>query len=221
MLFGYRTKKLIDIEEEPKLAALPIKNENELYRITEISNMLEIDEKILIVTQSKMRLIGLPFTYYVIYATDRRMIIRDISLHGLSDKTTRIPYSIITDVNCKDGLFSSCIKLRMSQTLGGNELPVLDRYGVTENEIDCIIEHIPKEKAHELVKIVREMINKQELMAEENQTLTGVNEHIFASLPSKDSPADELLKIARLKSEGVINEQEFIQLKQSIMDRIH
>ena len=84
MLFGFRTKRVINIDEAPKVTTLPIKDEDELYRITEISNVLDINEKVLLViTQSKVRLVGLPFTSYVIYATDRRIIIRDISLNGL------------------------------------------------------------------------------------------------------------------------------------------
>jgi hypothetical protein len=221
VLFGSRTKRLIDLKEDPKIATLPIKDENELYRITEISSVLDVDEKVLLVSQSKMRLLGLPFTYYVIYATDRRLIIRDISLHGLKERTTGIPYSAITDVSRNEGLFSSCIRLRMSRILEDSALLPQDQYDNTEQKIDCIIEHIPKGKAHDLVKIVRAMINKPEFVNAENRSSDINEQHIVASFSSMDSPADELLKIARLKNEGIINEQEFIRLKQTIIERIH
>jgi hypothetical protein len=220
VLFGAGTKRLIDVKDS-KIATLPIKDENELYRISEISRALDADEKVLLVTQSKMRLVGLPFTYYVIYATDKRLIVRDISLYGLKERTTGIPYSTIAEVSHKEGLFSSSIKLRMSRIQGDSALPPQDQYDNTEHRIDCIIEHIPKDKAHDLVKIVRAMINRL-YMHIENRSPSDVNEqHIGASFSSTNSPADELLKIARLKSEGVINEQEFLRLKQTIIDRIH
>jgi len=219
VLFGSRTKRVIDIDgTDPKVTTIPIKDEDELYRITEISSKLDINEKILLViTQSKVRLVGLPFTSYVIYATDRRIIIRDISLHGLKENTIRIPYSVITDINHKEGLFSARIGLRMNRIQSDNELPALDQYGIAGNKSEWIIEYIPKSKALLLVKIVRAMISKWEFLSEERQSVTDAS----ASFSTPDSPADELFKIARLKSEGVINEQEFAQLKQNIIEGNH
>lgn len=222
MLFGSKTKRVINIDAEPKVTTIPIKDEDELYRITEISSMLDINEKILLViTQSKVRLVGLPINSYVIYATDRRIIIRDISLHGLKEDTIGIPYSIITDINYKEGFISACIRLTVNRIQGDHESTALDQYGITRNEFEWIIEHIPKSKAIFLVKIVRAMISKWEFLSEEHQSVTDANEHIVVPSPILDSPADELFKIARLKSEGVINEQEFARLKQNIIERIH
>lgn len=222
MLFGSRSKRVINIDADPKVTPIPIKDEDELYRITEISSMLDINEKVLLViTQSKVRLVGLPFTSYVIYATDRRIIIRDISLHGLKENTIGLPYTIITDINHKEGLISTCIRLRVSRTQGNNELPALDQSGITGNNFEWVIEHIPKSKALPLVKIVRAMICKWEFSSEEHQSVPEATEHIVASFSTLDSPADELLKIARLKSEGIINEQEFSRLKQNIIEHIH
>jgi hypothetical protein len=104
---------------------------------------------------------------------------------------------------------------------GDHESTALDQYGTTRNEFEWIIEHIPKSKAIFLVKIVRAMISKWEFLSEEHQSVTDANEHIVVPSPILDSPADELFKIARLKSEGVINEQEFARLKQNIIERIH
>jgi hypothetical protein len=222
VLFGSRTKRVINIDADHNVTTIPIKDEDELYRITEISSMLDINEKVLLVmTQSKIRLVGVLFTSYVIFATDRRIIIRDISLHGLKENTIGIPYSIITDINYKEGFISACIRLRVNRIQGGNELPALDQYGISGNDTEWIIEHIPKGKAFLLVKIVRAMINKWELLSEEHQSITDTNEHIITSFSTLDSPANELFKIARLKSEGVINEQEFARLKQNIIERIH
>ena len=222
MLFGSRTKRVINIDAEPKVTTLPIKDEDELYRITEISNVLDINEKVLLViTQSKVRLVGLPFTSYVIYATDRRIIIRDISLKWLKENTVGIPYSLITDINHKEGFISARISLKVSRIRSDEELPSLDEYGNTGNEYEWIIEHIPNSKALLLVNIVRAMINKWEFLSEKHQLGPDTSDNNVTSLTTLDSLADELFKIARLKSEGVINEQEFARLKQNIIGRIH
>ncbi|MGH9978937.1 MAG: PH domain-containing protein [Nitrososphaeraceae archaeon] len=222
MLFGSRTKRVINFDAEPKVTTVTIQDEEELYRITEISGILDMNEKVLLViTQSKVRLVGLPFNSYVIYATDKRIIIRDISLHGLKEDTIGIPYSMITDINHKEGFISSCIRLKVNRIQGDLELSALDQYGTTENELEWIIEYIPKSKATLLDKIVRAMISKLEFLSNEHQSGTGANEHIVAQLSTLDSPVDELFKIARLKSEGVINEQEFARLKQNIIEHIH
>ena len=222
MLFGPRTKRLIDIDAEPKVTIIPIKEEDELYKITEISSVLDINEKVLLViTQSKVRLVGLPFTSYVIYATDRRIIIRDISLNGLKENTVGIPYSLITDINRKEGFISARISLKVSRIRSDEELPSLDEYGNTGNEYEWIIEHIPNSKALLLVNIVRAMINKWEFLSEEHQSVLDSNENGVTSFSTLESPADELFKIARLKNEGVINEEEFARLKQNIIERIH
>jgi Bacterial PH domain len=222
VLFGSRTKRVINIDNDPKLTTIPIKDEDELYRITEISSMLDIDEKVLLViTQSKTRLMGLPFTSYVIYATDSRIIVRDISLHGLKEDTIGLPYSIITAINCEEGLVSARIRLKIKRVHVDKGLALLDQYEITGNEFEWIIEHIPKNKALLLVKIVRAMIGRQEYLSEERLLPAHSNESIASSASTVDSAADELLKIARLKSEGVINEQEFARLKQNIIGRIH
>jgi hypothetical protein len=223
VLFGSRTKRVINIGADPKLpTTFPIKDEDELYRITEISSLLDINEKVLLViTRSKIRLVGLPFTSYVIYATDRRIIIRDISMHGLKENTIGLLYSIITDINHEEGLVSARIRLKIKRTQVDKGLPLLDQYETIGNEFEWIIEHIPKSKALLLVKIVRARISRLEYSSEEHHQSPNAHESVVASASTADSPADELLKIARLKSEGVINDLEFARLKQNIIGRIH
>ena len=223
VLFGSRTKRVINIGADPKLSTtIPIKDEDELYRITEISSLLDINEKVLLViTQSKIRLVGLPFTSYVIYATDRRIIIRDISMHGLKENTIGLLYSIITDINHEEGLVSARIRLKIKRTQVDKGLPLLDQYETIGNEFEWIIEHIPKSKALLLVKIVRAMMSRLEYSSEEHHQSPNANESVVASASTADSPADELLKIAKLKSEGIINDLEFARLKQNIIGRIH
>lgn len=223
MLFGFRTKRVINLDEDVKTVFRPVNNEKDLYRISEISGILEVDEKVLLVIkQSKMNYVGFLFSSNVIYVTDKRMILRDISLHGLKENTIGIPYTIIADVSKREGLMSSSVRLRVKRTQGNNNLNRFIQSGITEaDDIEWVIEHIPKSKASYLVKIVRSMIARREILSDSQPLTSETPDGILPSASPADSPADELLKIARLKSEGIINEHEFMRLKQNIIERTY
>lgn len=223
MLFGFRTKRVINLDEDVKTVFRPVNNEKDLYRISEISGILEVDEKVLLVIkQSKMNYVGFLFSSNVIYVTDKRMILRDISLHGLKENTIGIPYTIIADVSKREGLMSSSVRLRVKRTQGNNNLNRFIQSGITEaDDIEWVIEHIPKSKASYLVRIVRSMIARREILSDSQPLTTETPDGILPSASTADSPADELLKIARLKSEGIINEHEFMRLKQNIIERTY
>jgi hypothetical protein len=223
VLFGFRTKRVINLDEDVKTVFRPVNNEKDLYRISEISGILEVDEKVLLVIkQSKMNYVGFLFSSNVIYVTDKRMILRDISLHGLKENTIGIPYTIIADVSKREGLMSSSVRLRVKRTQGNNNLNRFIQSGITEaDDIEWVIEHIPKSKASYLVRIVRSMIARREILSDSQPLTTETPDGILRSASTADSPADELLKIARLKSEGIINEHEFMRLKQNIIERTY
>lgn len=223
MLFGFRTKRVINLDEDVKTVFRPVNNEKDLYRISEISGILEVNEKVLLVIkQSKMNYVGFLFSSNVIYVTDKRMILRDISLHGLKENTIGIPYTIIADVSKREGLISSSVRLRVKRTQGNNNLNRFIQSGITEaDDIEWVIEHIPKSKASYLVRIVRSMIARREILSDSQPLTTETPDGILPSASTADSPADELLKIARLKSEGIINEHEFMRLKQNIIERTY
>lgn len=221
MLFGFRTKRVINLDEDLNTPFKPVNNEKDLYRISEISGILEVDEKVLLVIkQSKMNYVGFLFSSNVIYVTDKRMILRDISLHGLKENTIGIPYTIIADVSKREGFISSSVRLKVKRTQGNNNLNRFIQSGITgADDIEWVIEHIPKSKASYLVRIVRSMLARQEILSDSQPFTTGTPDGILPSASTADSPADELLKIARLKSEGIINEHEFMRLKQNIIER--
>ena len=61
--------------------------------------MLNSDERVLLVAkQSRIKPRGSYMTPNIIYATDRRIIIRDPYLLGLKENIVDIPYDIITTV---------------------------------------------------------------------------------------------------------------------------
>jgi hypothetical protein len=68
---------------------------NDLEEINKIREMLNPDEKVLLVaSQSRIRPGGSHFTPNIIYATDRRIIIRDPYMLGIKENVVDIPYVI-------------------------------------------------------------------------------------------------------------------------------
>src|SRR5919112_3832034 len=87
-----------------------ITNEDELDEIRKIANMLNPDEKVLLVAkQSRILPGGSYFTPNTIYATDRRIILRDPSMLGLKEEIVDIPYNVILNAQLNKGVFSSSV----------------------------------------------------------------------------------------------------------------
>ena len=78
-----------------------------------------------------------------------------------------------------------------------------------ENDHEGVIEAIPKRKAEDLVEVIRAGIHRPEYTRNEVQT--------DVRNPST-SVADELTKIAKLKEQGVLTEEEFAKLKKDILE---
>ena len=75
---------------------------DDLEEINKITEMLNPDEKILLVAkQSRIKPGGSVHTPNIIYARDRRIIIRDPYMLGIRENVIDIPYDIITSVNRK------------------------------------------------------------------------------------------------------------------------
>lgn len=83
-----------------------ITDEDELDEIKEIAEMLNPDEKVLVVAkQSRLKPGGSHLSPNVVYATDRRIIIRDPSMLGLKQEIIDIPYNVITNAKIEKGVF--------------------------------------------------------------------------------------------------------------------
>jgi hypothetical protein len=59
--------------------------------------------------QSRLKPGGSTFTPNVVFATDRRIIIKDPSMLGLRENVVDIPYDMISSVRIDKGVFSSNI----------------------------------------------------------------------------------------------------------------
>ena len=81
-----------------------ITDKDDLEEVNKINEMLNPDEKVLLVArQSKIKPGGSYFTPNTIYATDRRIIIRDPYMLGIKANVVDIPYDIITSLKLEKG----------------------------------------------------------------------------------------------------------------------
>ena len=103
MPFGFtRSSKENKEKEYSHNMKKSITNKDDLDEINKINEMLNPDEKILLVArQSKIKPGGSYFTPNTIYATDRRIIIRDPYMLGIKANVVDIPYDIITSLKLK------------------------------------------------------------------------------------------------------------------------
>ena len=92
-----------------------ITDEDELDEIKKIADMLNPDEKVLVVAkQSRIKPGGSHFSPNVVYATDRRIILRDPSMLGLKQEIIDIPYNVITNAKIEKGILSASVRWRVS-----------------------------------------------------------------------------------------------------------
>lgn len=131
---------------------------NDAWKVRKISKMLNQDERILLVAvQSRIRPGGSLFTPDEIYATDRRIIIRDPYMLGIKENIVDIPYDIITSLKLEKGLLSSTIRFKAPGLVSATKMGMMDSIvdGGKDNDPDGVIQAIPKSKAEDLLEIIR------------------------------------------------------------------
>lgn len=190
-----------------------ITNKDELEEIRRIANRLDQDEKVRFVAkQSRMKPGGSALaTPNIVFATDKRVIIRNPTMLGMRENIEDIPYDKITSVKLEKGVFSSTVLIRapgLSEMSRVSKQSGLIAWGRGE---DGQIDALPRDKGEQLFTIIREGIGGFRKSAAQSAT-TFVNPQI--------SIADELRKLASLKEQGIISEDEFIQVKQDLLKKI-
>jgi Bacterial PH domain/Short C-terminal domain len=220
---------VIDKVGDPGLtASLAI---HDAWQVRKISKMLNPDERILLVAiQSRIRPGGSLFTPNEIYATDRRIIIRDPCRLGIKENIMDIPYDIITSLKLEKGLLSSTIRFKAPGLVSPTKMGMMDSIadGGKDNDPGGVIQAIPKSKAEDLLEIIRsgmagsnknsEALQMRRLPSEssyDNQAAKILDDHYSISI------ADELRKLADLRSEGVLTEEEFEHIKQELIRKIN
>lgn len=163
----------------------------EIEEIKKISKRLDSDEKVEIVAkQSKLRPGGSHTTPDTIFVTNKRLLIRDPSFFGAREDFESITYDKITSIELEKGMFSSAVKIMASGYRG---------------DIDAI----SKEKAEKIVEYIKRSM--ENIKKQKTKVHTSINSD------QKLSIADELFKLAKLKEQGIINEAEFLKMKQDIL----
>ena len=217
MPFGFGGNK----EENEKLPSnTQLTNSNDLEEISKITEMLNPDEKVLLVArQSRIKPGGSLHTPNVIYATDRRIIIRDPYMLGIKENVVDIPYDIVTSVKLEKGLLSSTIRFKAPGLLSSTKLGMMDSMIDGEDDQGGIIEAIPKDKAQDLLEIIRSGMQSSTNRKSAPSKNQMSNESIESTISSNQSTsiADEIRKLAKLKEEGIITEEEFKQMKQDLI----
>lgn len=193
-------------KKEEAATNIDSKDADDADEIKKISQRLDPDEKVLVIAkQSRIKPGGSMMTPSIIFATNKRLLIRDPSMLGLRESLEDLPYSNITSARLQKGVFSSSIMLRAAglSTLSEKKTNwLVFSKGSNEGEIDAI----PKEKAERIVEIIKKGIEE----AKSAQS---------SPRPAQSSIADELAKLAKLKADGVISDAEFQALKSELMSK--
>jgi hypothetical protein len=219
MPFGFGDDKEEDDKENPNSIKKPLVETDDLKEINKITEMLNPEEKVLLVArQSRIKPGGSHLTPNIIYATDRRIIIRDPYMLGIKENVIDIPYDIITSIKLEKGLLSSTIRFKAPGLMSSTRLGMMDSIVDGEdNDQGGVIEAIPKNKADDLIEIIRSgMQSSKKLSPSHKQQSFESQEQVMSSNQSI-SVADELRKLAKLKEEGIITEEEFQQMKEDII----
>lgn len=188
-------------------------DKDELEEIRRIANRLDQDEKVrLVAKQSRMKPGGSALaTPNIVFATDKRVIIRNPTMLGMRENIEDIPYDKMTSVKLEKGIFSSTVLIRapgLSEMSRVSKSSGLIAWGRGE---DGQIDALSKDKGEQLFTIIREGIDGTKKPSTQSAINT-VNPQI--------SIADELMKLASLKEQGIISEEEFTQVKQDMLKKI-
>lgn len=153
MPFGFGSNRKEEQKQQP--FNTHITDGDDLEEINKIREMLNPDEKVLLVArQSRIRPGGSHFTPNIIYATDRRIIIRDPYMLGIKENVVDIPYDIVTSVKLEKGLLSSTIRFKAPGLMSSTKLGMMDSIIDGEDDQGGIIEAISKNKAQDLLEIM-------------------------------------------------------------------
>jgi hypothetical protein len=203
-------------DDEPSIQPL---DNGDLDEVKKIQEMLNPNEEVLVVAcQSRIRPGGSAVTPNIIYATNRRIIIRDPYMLGIKENVVDIPYDVITSVKLEKGLLSSTIRFEAPALVGSKRLGMIDGIVSGEDDHEGMIEAIPKRKAEDVVQIIRSGMHNSGHASSCIQSNSASTSRQPSTATNQSSIADELTKLGKLKEQGVITEEEFIKLKKDVLD---
>ena len=182
-----------------------ITDKKALKEIERIADRLDDDEAVLeVAKQGRMNPGATSLTTpNTIFATDKRLIIRNPTMLGARQNVEYFDYDKITNIKLEKGIFSSTIVLSYP---GMDKLAGLLTWG---REDDGEIDGIPKDKAENILQIVRNAI--VEAKKESQKPVQVVQQ---------TSTADELAKLAKLHEDGVLSDKEFGKMKKDLISKM-
>jgi hypothetical protein len=149
MPFGFGKK---DSVSNPSIQPL---DDDDLQEVKKVSEMLNPNEAVLVVArQSRIKPGGSAVTPNIIYATNKRIIIRDPYMMGIKENIIDIPYDVITSVKLEKGLLSSTIRFEAPTLIGSKRLGMINGIVSGENDQEGLIEALPKRKAEDVVQVI-------------------------------------------------------------------
>lgn len=213
------TKDLV-IRTSEKFSIQPLKSDD-LNEIRKIQDVLNPNENVIIVArQSRILPGGSYVTPNTIYATEKRLIIRDPYMLGIKENLIDLPYDIITSIKLEKGLFSSTIRFEAPALVGSKKLGMIHGIIHGNNDNEGMIQAIPKVKAQDLIEVIRFGMHQKGIEGlynteKENYSALSIQSNQIGSY----SIADELTKLIKLKEQGVLNEEEFLRIKKDLVGR--
>lgn len=181
---------------------------DELNEIEKIEKILSSDEKVLLVArESRLMPGGSALTPNSVIATDRRVIIRDPYMLGFKSELIDIPYDVVTSVKLQKGVFTSTILFKAPTMVNKSKLGLMDENISGEDDQEGVIEALPKDKAEELLEIIRRRM-KANSTGEATSSIDTI------------SIADEIEKLSKLKQKGILSESEFQKMKQQLLEKM-
>jgi hypothetical protein len=200
-------------DNESNSSILPL-DDDDLQEIKKVREMLNPNEEVLVVArQSRIKPGGSAVTPNIIFATNKRIIIKDPYMMGIKENIVDIPYDVITSVKLEKGLLSSTIRFEAPALIGSKRLGMIDGVVSGEDDQEGIIEAIPKRKAEDVVQVIRS--GTHDASFDVNESRSKFHE---PSDGNRSSIADELTKLGKLKQDGIINEEEFVRLKTELLN---
>ena len=182
-----------------------ITDKKTLKEIEKIADRLDDDETVLeVANQGRLNPGAVALTTpNTIFATDRRLIIRNPTMLGARQNVEYFDYDKITNIKLEKGIFSSTIVLSYP---GQDKLASYLTWG---REDDGEIKGISKDKADNILQIVRNAI--VEAKKESQKPVQVVQQ---------TSTADELAKLAKLKEDGILSDKEFDKMKKDLISKM-
>jgi hypothetical protein len=164
------------------------KDQSEIERIRQILEVAEIIKTV--ARQSKVMPGGSLVTPNIIFATDKRLIIRDPTALGLRAGMDSIPYSQINKIHLQKGAFTSEIVVDVGRFEGDNRKK---------------IQAIPKKKASEILAIINEYIRHSQDVNNTPKTII------------QKSDEDDPMKILKIRfAKGEITKEEYDEMKYTL-----